>query len=63
MRIGGSLLAATPRCPTDIAERFRGGISRPDHRWTLLFLGGIVMLTPLLFMFSTSLKYSPTSTT
>ncbi len=26
--------------------------------WTLLFLGGIVMLTPLLFMFSTSLKYS-----
>jgi multiple sugar transport system permease protein len=27
-------------------------------RWTLLFLGGVVMLTPLLFMFSTSLKYS-----
>jgi multiple sugar transport system permease protein len=26
--------------------------------WTLLFLGGVVMLTPLLFMFSTSLKYS-----
>ncbi len=26
--------------------------------WTLLFLGGIVMLTPLLFMFSTSLKYA-----
>jgi multiple sugar transport system permease protein len=26
--------------------------------WTLLFLGGLVMLTPLLFMFSTSLKYS-----
>ncbi len=26
--------------------------------WTLLFLGGIVMLTPLVFMFSTSLKYS-----
>jgi multiple sugar transport system permease protein len=27
-------------------------------RWTRLFLGGVVMLTPLLFMFSTSLKYS-----
>ena len=26
--------------------------------WTLLFLGGLVMLTPLLFMFSTSLKYA-----
>jgi len=26
--------------------------------WTLLFLGGLVMLTPLLLMFSTSLKYS-----
>jgi multiple sugar transport system permease protein len=26
--------------------------------WTLLLLGGLVMLTPLLFMFSTSLKYS-----
>ena len=26
--------------------------------WTLLFLGDLVMLTPLLFMFSTSLKYS-----
>jgi multiple sugar transport system permease protein len=26
--------------------------------WTVLFLGGVVMLTPLLFMFSTSLKYS-----
>jgi multiple sugar transport system permease protein len=24
--------------------------------WTLLFLGGVVMMTPLLFMFSTSLK-------
>jgi multiple sugar transport system permease protein len=27
-------------------------------RWTVLFLGGVVMLTPLIFMFSTSLKYS-----
>lgn len=26
--------------------------------WTLLLLGGLVMLTPLAFMFSTSLKYS-----
>jgi multiple sugar transport system permease protein len=26
--------------------------------WTVLFLGGVVMLTPLLFMVSTSLKYS-----
>ena len=25
--------------------------------WTLLFLGGVVMVTPLLWMFSTSLKY------
>lgn len=24
--------------------------------WTILFLGGVVMMTPLLFMFSTSLK-------
>ena len=34
--------------------------SRPGRifAWTLLFLGGLVMLTPLLFMFSTSLKYS-----
>ncbi|MEM9442479.1 MAG: carbohydrate ABC transporter permease [Pseudomonadota bacterium] len=26
--------------------------------WTILFLGGVVMVTPLLWMFSTSLKYS-----
>ena len=25
--------------------------------WTLLFLGGVIMVTPLLWMFSTSLKY------
>ncbi|MGI9437874.1 MAG: carbohydrate ABC transporter permease, partial [Geminicoccaceae bacterium] len=25
--------------------------------WTLLFLGGVVMVAPLLWMFSTSLKY------
>ena len=24
--------------------------------WTLLFIGGVIMVTPLLFMFSTSLK-------
>jgi multiple sugar transport system permease protein len=53
------MAATATLAPADIAERFRGGI-RPGRiiTWTLLFLGGIVMLTPLLFMFSTSLKYS-----
>jgi multiple sugar transport system permease protein len=39
---------------------FRFGRVRPGRiiTWTLLFLGGIVMITPLLFMFSTSLKDS-----
>jgi multiple sugar transport system permease protein len=39
---------------------FRLGRVRPGRiiTWTLLFLGGIVMITPLLFMFSTSLKDS-----
>jgi multiple sugar transport system permease protein len=34
------------------------GSIRPGRivAWTILFLGGIVMMTPLLFMFSTSLK-------
>ena len=27
-------------------------------RWTILFIGGVLMITPLLFMFSTSLKTS-----
>lgn len=41
------------------AEAGRPGL-RPGQviRWTVLFLGGVVMLTPLIFMFSTSLKYS-----
>lgn len=31
---------------------------RPDHviAWTLLFIGGLIMVTPILFMLSTSLK-------
>lgn len=34
------------------------GAIRPGRvvAWTILFLGGVVMMTPLLFMFSTSLK-------
>jgi multiple sugar transport system permease protein len=41
------------------AEAGRPGL-RPGQviRWTVLLLGGVVMLTPLIFMFSTSLKYS-----
>jgi multiple sugar transport system permease protein len=44
------------------AERAEAsGLSLPARpgriaAWTILFLGGIVMMTPLLFMFSTSLK-------
>jgi multiple sugar transport system permease protein len=30
--------------------------------WLLLLAGGLLMLTPLLFMFSTSLRIRPTST-
>ncbi|WP_449235001.1 carbohydrate ABC transporter permease [Azospirillum doebereinerae] len=35
-------------------------VPRPGRvvAWTLLFLGGVVMVTPILFMFSTSLKDS-----
>ena len=29
--------------------------------WTLLLIGGLIMVTPLLYMFSTSLKSSITS--
>lgn len=38
----------------------RAGALRPGRiiAWTLLFLGGVVMVTPLAFMFSTSLKDS-----
>ncbi|WP_319496060.1 carbohydrate ABC transporter permease [uncultured Cohaesibacter sp.] len=41
----------------DVLSRYRIKM-RPGRIlvWTLLFIGGIVMITPLLFMFSTSLK-------
>lgn len=45
-------MSESARSPT------RYGAIRPGRiiAWTILFLGGIVMMTPLLFMFSTSLK-------
>jgi multiple sugar transport system permease protein len=50
---------AEPFAGTGLAERSLPAV-RPGRivAWTLLFLGGVVMLTPLLFMFSTSLKDS-----
>jgi multiple sugar transport system permease protein len=52
-------MAATSIAPA-AAGAVRAMRLRPGRiiAWTLLFLGGVVMLTPLLFMFSTSLKYS-----
>jgi multiple sugar transport system permease protein len=46
---------ALPLRPENAWSRVRPG---RVLAWTLLLLGGLVMLTPLLFMFSTSLKYS-----
>ena len=50
---------AEPFAGSGLAERSLPAV-RPGRivAWTLLFLGGVVMLTPLLFMFSTSLKDS-----
>jgi multiple sugar transport system permease protein len=45
----------------ELAEhRLNGTQVRPGRiiAWTLLFIGGVVMITPLLYMFSTSLKSS-----
>lgn len=49
MSSNASAMAASPR---------RAFTARPGRivAWTILFLGGVVMMTPLLFMFSTSLK-------
>ncbi len=45
-----SAVAKTPILPV---SRIRPG---PIVLWTVLFIGGVLMVTPLLFMFSTSLK-------
>ncbi|TPW33484.1 carbohydrate ABC transporter permease [Martelella alba] len=47
----------TDTARTDAFSRYRSRM-RPGRilAWTLLLIGGIIMITPLLFMFSTSLK-------
>jgi len=44
----------------DIAPPLPKGRVRPGRilTWTLVFIGGVIMITPILFMFSTSLKTS-----
>ncbi|MBW7921100.1 MAG: carbohydrate ABC transporter permease [Rubellimicrobium sp.] len=44
----------------DIAPPLPKGRIRPGRilTWTLVFIGGVIMVTPILFMFSTSLKTS-----
>jgi multiple sugar transport system permease protein len=51
-------MAATALAPGELRHNARA--IRPGRiiAWTLLFLGGLVMVTPLLYMFSTSLKSS-----
>lgn len=48
-------MAATDIAPPLPKARIRPGII---VTWTLVFIGGIIMITPILFMFSTSLKTS-----
>ena len=49
-------MTATAATGTEL--KLNGANLRPDRIliWTLLFIGGVLMITPLLFMFSTSLK-------
>lgn len=49
------MTGAAPATPASPPRRLA---TRPGRivAWTILFLGGVVMMTPLLFMFSTSLK-------
>ena len=51
-------MTATTASATELAANRRD--IRPGRilTWTLLFIGGLIMVTPLLFMFSTSLKTS-----
>jgi len=51
-------MTATTTASTELAANRRD--IRPGRiiAWTLLFIGGLIMITPLLFMFSTSLKTS-----
>jgi multiple sugar transport system permease protein len=44
--------ATSPRSPLPLSRVRPGRIAA----WTLLFIGGVIMVTPLLFMLSTSLK-------
>jgi len=46
-------MTTAPTAPTLAMPRIRPG---RIMIWTLLFLGGVIMVTPLIFMFSTSLK-------
>ncbi|MEQ8447090.1 MAG: carbohydrate ABC transporter permease [Pelagibacterium sp.] len=48
----------TATAATGTVLKLNGANLRPDRIliWTLLFIGGVLMITPLLFMFSTSLK-------
>ena len=48
----------TSTAATGTELKLNGANLRPDRIliWTLLFIGGVLMITPLLFMFSTSLK-------
>lgn len=46
-------MASTPASAPSLGRRVRPGLV---VAWTLLFIGGVIMVTPLLFMFSTSLK-------
>lgn len=48
---------SAPAAGGDLGQFMRAARPGAVLRWTLLFLGGVVMLTPILFMLSTSLKY------
>ncbi|NPD16089.1 carbohydrate ABC transporter permease [Xinfangfangia sp. D13-10-4-6] len=53
-------MTSPPKAPTPPFASLPFARVRPGKiiTWTLLFIGGVMMVTPLLFMFSTSLKTS-----
>src|SRR5690606_28971671 len=58
LRAEGKEMTATPAPSVELAANRRD--IRPGRiiAWTLLLIGGLIMVTPLLYMFSTSLKTS-----